>query len=557
MSINNQKPCLVQTGQGFSVKYNERLLYSRYNPAKNILLSIQGKEFLAGTLVLAISPCLGYGIKELLEKLGPDCYVLGIEKDANLIEFTLQQEEIKECLKDPRFSFLNDFEIEELPLCVNQGKVTSSGYKKMHFKRCIRIDFSGAASFNDAFYEQIFECTSQAIAQFWKNRITLVKFGKKYCKNLFKNLRYSNSDRNLLQLYKTQTKSILVLGAGEGLDQVLDAFKNGKAKSENFYIIAVDAALACLSKCNIKADLVVLEESQWIIKRLFIGNSIKANKAAVSLSSSFAAVKNVTEDVFFYTTLFSNAEFLGVLSDMLLLPASIPPLGSVGLTAVEIALRLRQNEGISVYVAGLDFSYSLGRTHSRYAKQSETPFLLGNRLTGSENCGSAFAFGCTKTLSKDKNIVYTSTNLSGYAQLFRKYFFNTANLFDCSTTGLPLNLPYKPLSERDEGVFNSAESSTENFILKPQNTDELTKKKIDFFKNELTELEKIQEILTTGQNMDETERNNMLRQLLSKRDYLYHHFPDGYELRIEADFLKRVKAEIICFKKLFSQLIEN
>ena len=39
-SLDKNKPCLVETSQGFSVKYNERFLYSKYNP-ENIIRNAQ------------------------------------------------------------------------------------------------------------------------------------------------------------------------------------------------------------------------------------------------------------------------------------------------------------------------------------------------------------------------------------------------------------------------------------------------------------------------------------------------------------------------------------
>ena len=46
MSENdNDKPCLVETGRGFSVKYKDRLLYSKYDPQKNILKAVAFEEY--------------------------------------------------------------------------------------------------------------------------------------------------------------------------------------------------------------------------------------------------------------------------------------------------------------------------------------------------------------------------------------------------------------------------------------------------------------------------------------------------------------------------------
>ena len=88
MLINNDtnKPCLVETRQGLSVLYENRYLYSKYNPAASIERLVDRLELKNDTLVLCFSPVLGYGLKKLAEKLPSGCFMLAIEADAQLLE---------------------------------------------------------------------------------------------------------------------------------------------------------------------------------------------------------------------------------------------------------------------------------------------------------------------------------------------------------------------------------------------------------------------------------------------------------------------------------------
>ena len=88
MNENSSKPCLINTSQGFCVKYKEKFLYSKYNPQKTILNLIEKIELLPGTIIIAASPVMPYGIKNLIEKLPRDCIILAVEFDANLFEFS-------------------------------------------------------------------------------------------------------------------------------------------------------------------------------------------------------------------------------------------------------------------------------------------------------------------------------------------------------------------------------------------------------------------------------------------------------------------------------------
>ena len=51
--IQNEKPCLVETPQGFSVFYRNKFLYSKYAPARSICQTIEKLALLPGTLFYA------------------------------------------------------------------------------------------------------------------------------------------------------------------------------------------------------------------------------------------------------------------------------------------------------------------------------------------------------------------------------------------------------------------------------------------------------------------------------------------------------------------------
>ena len=84
--IETEEPCLVKAGQGFSVLYKNRFLYSKYSPQKAIEQTIANLDILPQTLILCFSPCLWYGLKELLAKLPENSLILGIEADKKLFE---------------------------------------------------------------------------------------------------------------------------------------------------------------------------------------------------------------------------------------------------------------------------------------------------------------------------------------------------------------------------------------------------------------------------------------------------------------------------------------
>ena len=70
-----EKPCVVPAKQGFSVSYNQRFLYSKYNPSKLIIDKVSELSILPGTIFLCNSAILEYGIKELCNKLPENCLI--------------------------------------------------------------------------------------------------------------------------------------------------------------------------------------------------------------------------------------------------------------------------------------------------------------------------------------------------------------------------------------------------------------------------------------------------------------------------------------------------
>lgn len=167
--------------------------------------------------------------------------------------------------------------------------------------------------------------------------------------------------------------------------------------------------------------------------------------------------------LYFYSE-FSESEFLKNAESKNILPAKIPPLGSVGLTAVYLALFMRFDSNVPVFVTGLDFSYRLGFTHARGAPAHTARLISSNRFKPVENYDAAFKADA-KTVPGKNGPVITDTALKNYAALFVNYFKDSKNLYDAGFSGLNLGLPSvtaeqiekfcQPLIQKKEGEFDA------------------------------------------------------------------------------------------------------
>ena len=148
--MENQKPCAVQkieTSQGFSVSYQNHLLYSKYNPKKNILSIVENIQLLPGTIILCNSPLLGYGIAELLQKLPENCLLMLCEAEKALYDFSVL-EGVFEC-RDDRLLYCEPENLNNLPLRLYELAKTGL------YKRVTRIDMSAGTQFHKDFYDKM------------------------------------------------------------------------------------------------------------------------------------------------------------------------------------------------------------------------------------------------------------------------------------------------------------------------------------------------------------------------------------------------------------------
>lgn len=537
-----QQPCLVETPQGFSISYKNKFLYSKYNPKKNILQTIENLQLLPGTIILCCSPVLSYGLKELSQKLPENCIMLGCELEDSLLDFINLNIENYKTL--PNFTFLTKEEIYNLPpLLTNNSSKLKSGFilpKTSNFRRILKIDFSSGVQFHQQTYDELYNATVNALMTFWSNRITLTKFGRLYSKNFFKNLKLLKYTTPIENYFSKIEKPIIVCGAGESLDFGVQDFINNR---EKYFILCVDTALQPLLKHKIIPDGVFIEEAQNIILKAFIGTKKYNFQIFAGLSSQNALFHNFDKkNISFFTTEYAPANFISELKQKKILPFINKPFGSVGLTAVFYALKFRKSENIPIYFYGLDFSYTAGRTHAKGTLAEDSRLISKNKINASNIFNSCWNENAEKIMINGEKILYTTKILKNYANMFKGIFFNEKNLYNSSDFGLNLTLKNK----KPQNDLNS------DFKIKKNDFSNSYIKKIDdFLENEYSELKKLKSLLIGEINSENLEKN--IISLIKNKEYLYLHFPDGTDFQYNQSFLNRIRTEIDCFLKILSQ----
>jgi len=568
-----QKPCLVQTERGFSVSYQNRFLYSKYAPSRAIEGAIDSLTILPGTLILALSPALWLGLDKLLERLPQDCFVLGIETDENLHEFA------EEKLSQLKVNGTNLGKVALLPFSENEyivnilsGERTLEALKLTHistFRRAIPIEMSAGTQFNKEKYFAIASLTQNTIASFWKNRITLTKLGRLYSRNLFKNLANIPNTIDFKALSHKINQPIFVFGAGESIEETVSNIP--KQELEKCFVIAVDAASPSLKAMGAKIDAVVAVEGQLAIEKAYIGGTAKSSLIIADITSRKAVTRHTRNAVTYFASKYTDSQFFRNLSQKEFFPPVVPPLGSVGLTAIYIALLLRKDQNVPVFMSGLDFSFSLGRTHAKNAPAHIARLCTATKFNPPENYGAAFRTGARQILGKNNIPVFTDTALEGYAKSFADAFATSPNLYDAGKQGIPLGVQ-EISSEKlnayletvDEKIIGSSPIMTvkssspiiaegmQGYLSQCHCRAQTRQSIKDYLESEEKALNRIKELLMFGKAVASCSCSleDELETLIAPREYLFLHFPDGYKCKTsDLSFLKRVRGQIDFFLK--------
>jgi hypothetical protein len=337
--------------------------------------------------------------------------------------------------------------------------------------------------------------------------------------------------------------------------------------------VCADTCLPALRQRGIRPDLAVILESQHWNLDDFSGLSGWDVPAAFDLSALPGSASVMGSRLFLFFTPWTQLTIFKRLAAAGLLPASMVPLGSVGLSAVALSLRLTQ--GI-VITAGIDFSFSMDSSHARSSPGHLARLRRQNRFTGLINAEAAFGQSVFSAVSKKGTSVLSNHAMRNYRDLFEKEFSLCPRLFDLPGSGLPLGVKTLSMENAFALLINS------NGTVNGSGNDKKPSSKIantGLLANDGKLVNKEYEVKMQNFALAEIERLNVLRDILTGKapadygllatcidecDYLWAHFPDYAassrrpgKAELESgghSFLKRLRVEIYPFLKLWEMI---
>ena len=551
---DSTNPAELPARRGFSISYRGKTLLSRIDPVA------QGERLAAEipvqekTLYVCPSPLYGYGLAAFLQRLPENSAVLCVEADEKLFE--ISRKAFKELQHAPGgMALLEASQPEKLCAFVRE---TWGGRR---FRRVEEIRLGGGWQLFPTLYGDFVHILRQEMAVEWGNAMTLIRLGRLYARNLIRNLALLPDGGNIAAL-DFASSPVLVLGAGPSLDTILDELSSCSASAggpgqRRFRIVCVDTCLPALHERSIQPDLVVILESQHWNLRDFSGAQGRKIDAAIDLSALPASARVLGGKRFFFATPWTELALFKRLEEAGLLPETFIPLGSVGLSAVALALRVSSGP---VLAGGIDFSYTLDSYHAR-STPGHLALERGQCRTKSLiNGAAAFKEGTFAALSKTGQTVRSDPAMRKYRDLFQQEFGDKTRLLDIAGSGLPLGVKTVSLPEAFAILNGSAAAGFCSAGSHNGGHAGKREKIAAFIRREMKALNTLKETLS-GESPLEPAR---LEELLDSADYLWAHFPEcagagGLKTggrRPEAtdiSFLKRVRTEIDPFLKCWEQ----
>jgi hypothetical protein len=501
----------MQKGEAF-VK-NGKTLLSGIEPVRRAERTADAVSLKDKTLYICPSPIYGYGLDRLLSRLeteAPNSAILCMEADSELYELT-QKAKIAESHK-LRITNITD----AAALCA----FVRETWGARAFRRLDIVRFTGGWQLFPETYDSLCDALNREIATTWSNALTLTKLGRLYMRNALRNLPLLGQFPSVENL-SFGNSPVLVLGAGPSLDETLDAL-GSCPENRGFKIVCVDTCLGALKDRGIVPDLVVILESQHWNLRDFVGAKGWEAPFVIDLSALPESAQMLSGKGYFFMTPWTDLNIFKRLKKERLLPAVIPPLGSVGITAVEVARRLT---GGKITCAGLDFSFTVDKYHARGTPGHRRALNTHNRFGGLFNL-AAFDEQAFNAVNAQGKTVRSNPAMRHYRELFEREFGGDTRV--CTV---------KPGSVKGEFHAENAENAEgrEGKVFAGTKSVEIR----EFLMGERLKLKELRGILTG--DLPGQER---LGELIEECDYLWAHFPDRVEGNMSSSFLNRVRMEI-------------
>jgi len=516
---------LVDTGQGFSILYYNKYLYDNTTPISSAENRLNTINITSDTLYIIASPLLYYGFNIIQAKIPESSLIYSIECDEKLFKISANI--------NNNYLYLIDKNSNSQQLHLLAEKIIYEVNQKQ-LKTIRRITFlscNGGRLLNQNYYKQFEIILNEQLRQYWRNKATSIFLGRRWIRNIFQNIK--NMPFKSVVTPSINPAPILLCGAGPSIETMLPYLSFAK---KTHTIMAVDTALPILKTCGIDPDYVIVLEGQWHnIEDFFVAmpNStctiladLSVHAPTLSMLSKFSTVKVFSSQII-------PLNFWQLLQTSLPNWALIPPLGSVGVCALYLALQYFSGQ---VVLSGLDFQEQIGKSHGRHSMSHLSGLFRSSRLR--PHSWLQRAFGNT-----------SNPVLEAYGLQAKHLIENFPNrVIDIRDHGMELGIARTAVADYFDSIKKNWQHSAKVFTPKDNSIDQ-TKLRSGFSKVILT----IQGNLLSAENMIneyfskppiDSPITDDLTKVLQSLDILWIDFPEHVKTPYTKELLWRILIRI-------------
>ena len=346
-------PRLEETGRGLTVYASGRYLYSNRDPSGRPRRIAEAAPVEERCIYFVPSPLVGYGLENLAGRIPETSVILAVEASQELMSLCASSI-VGGLAGHPSVKF---FRLSDRP-SLHQVLKDLGPWR---YRRVRRLDFSAGPSLHTEVYDDLERFLTEDLMVYWKNRHSLGRLGREWIRHSLANLANAASGRQEILAPPPESRpgAAVVIGAGPSLEASIGFLREHRRRLN---LIVTDTAAAALVDTGIEPDSVVALETQAWNLLDFHGLQGSGVPIFADITAYPPSLGITGGPVHVFSSDFADLEYLRRLDESNLRSETIPPLGSVGLAALELALRT--NSG-PILLTGLDFAYAPGKSHAR------------------------------------------------------------------------------------------------------------------------------------------------------------------------------------------------
>ena len=538
---------LEKAGDSWTVIEGGRYLYSKYNPVR-LSQRIAGSAPVREQCIYFVpSPLLGYGIDVLLQRIPENSIILAIEQSEQMMA-VCSSKIARELLGNKRITWVR------LSNCVSLHKVLRelNGYS---FRRVERVNLNGGSLLPDSIYDELENFIINDVALYWKNRLVIRQLGRLWIRHVYANLGYlANGESEFHSLSELEFHGALTLiaGAGPSLEAALPLISNHR---DNIFLLATDTALPLLCHAKLQPDAVLALDTQFWNYLDFHDSRGNAIPVIADISTYPHILTATGGPCYLFSSTFSSGlEFFRRLEEAGLREDRLDPLGSVGITAVEIAI---QYSASPVVLTGVDFAYEKGKSHARGSSAHIWQLIRNRRLVPCPGLEEVMKRPGAVGRMASGDFIQSDEVLLDYASRFVRRYGQKDGIFVLEPGGVNLCVPVISVSDFRMLLVKSRNNDRKEVYKslpgrdQPKNQAEIARQ---FIYSEMRRLDSILKAWD-AYSMDR-EAEGLLVEALKGMEHVYYDFPDYHRTQEkDSTFLFRVANRTRYYERFLKRMM--